>query len=154
MTGRARIAFGAAAVAASLVLGTAGSAVASASTPNRATAEAARSPAATANYTIIVRTSDVPFAGTDGYVEVRLHGARGTSRFVDLDNARNNFERGKTDVFPLTLPDVGRLSSIDVRFRPAGVGPDWRLDWIKIGSALFPAYRWFTKAETVNLRRA
>ena len=154
MTRRTRTGFGAAAVAASLVLGAAGSAVASAPTTDRVTAEAARPPSVAANYVILVRTSNVLFAGTDGYVEVRLRGTRGTTRFIDLDNAQNNFERGKTDRFRVTLPDVGRLTSIDVRFRPAGPGPDWRLDWVRIDGAQFPAYRWFTRAETVNLRRA
>ena len=120
---------------------------------DRAATDAARHPSVAANYVIVVRTSNVLFAGTDGYVEVRLRGTRGTTRFVDLDDAQNNFERGETDRFHVTLPDVGRLTSIDVRFRPAGPGPDRRLDRVRIGNAQFSAYRWFTRAETVDLRR-
>lgn len=154
MRRRARTGIGAALVGISLVLGTTGSATAAPPAPRHA--ETTQATAAAVTYVIFVRTHDVRYAGTDGDVAVRLHGSRGTSKFVNLNNAKNNFEQGKIDYFGVRLPNVGRLSSIDVRFRPAGVGPDWFLDWVMVRSAEyaeFSADRWLSTAQTVNIPR-
>ena len=42
-----------------------------------------------------------------------------------LDNARNNFERGKTDVFPLEVPNLGELKRLVIRHDNTGPSPAW-----------------------------
>lgn len=60
-----------------------------------------------------VTTGNVSNAGTDANVFVTLHGLNGTTTKTQLKNqARNNFEKGKTDVFSIEVEDVGEISSI------------------------------------------
>ena len=42
-----------------------------------------------------------------------------------LDNARNNFERAKTDVFPLEVPNLGVLKRAVIRHDNSGPSPAW-----------------------------
>lgn len=42
-----------------------------------------------------------------------------------LDNARNNFEKSKTDVFPLEAPNLGPLKRVVIRHDNSGPSPAW-----------------------------
>jgi hypothetical protein len=68
-----------------------------------------------ASYRITVVTGNRDGAGTDADVFIVLNGANGSTPEVSLDNAENNFERCAVDVFWVNLPDVGALSSINIR---------------------------------------
>jgi hypothetical protein len=52
-------------------------------------------------YEVTVVTSDRRGAGTDSRVSLVLFGSRGHSAELLLDNARDNFSRGRTDVFQI-----------------------------------------------------
>ena len=45
-----------------------------------------------------------------------------------LDNPKNNFEQGDTDVFKIKAPDVGDLSKIRIYHDNKGFGAAWHLD--------------------------
>jgi len=57
----------------------------------------------TASYRILVQTSDVRGAGTDSDVFITLYGPKGDSGERALESSANDFERGKQDVFMLTV---------------------------------------------------
>ena len=64
------------------------------------------------DYEVSVSTGSVSFAGTDANVYLRLVGRAGRSGEVALTNrARNNFEKGQTDVFKVGSPAYGVNSS-------------------------------------------
>ena len=79
-------------------------------------------------YVVSVTTADCKGAGTDANVFVELLGANGNSGRRPLSTSRNNFERGKKDVFFLEMPDLGELSAIKIGHDNAGMGPGWCLD--------------------------
>lgn len=155
---RVRTAVATGAVTIPLLLGTAGIALAAPPPPPAhpaapSAASAARSAAVT--YEVATYTSDIPGAGTDGYVWVMLHGSKGSSNWLYLDNSHNNFERNQTDRFYFTLSDLGSLKSVDVYFNRAGLSADWHLGQVTVAGTVFPANRWFTESGTqVNLPHA
>ena len=116
---------------------------------------AAVKPAAAVNYTVRVHTGDVQSAGTDSYVWVKLRGTEGTSGWLYLDNAHNNFERGQIDTFTFTQADLGTIRSVDVSFERSGDNPGWYLDKIVVAgdgqSRTYPYYKWITWNSTVNI---
>jgi hypothetical protein len=63
-----------------------------------------------------VVTADVKGAGTDGSVTITIEGEKGCAKDLSLSNDwSTNFERGHTDVFDVTAPDVGAIKSITVK---------------------------------------
>lgn len=74
-------------------------------------------------YTSVVHSG----AGTDDYVWVRINGTSGSSGWLGyLDTpSHDDFEAGQSDQFYYTVPNLGTITSVDVYFRPYGVGPDW-----------------------------
>ena len=64
-------------------------------------------------YEVRVKTGDVSKAGTDANVFVTLIGDRMMTSKLPLKNkSKNNFERGKEDVFLLEAEDVGNLTTV------------------------------------------
>ena len=53
-------------------------------------------------YQVTVRTGDVRYAGTDANVYVIVHGSKGKTKKLFMDDARDNFERGATEVFEVS----------------------------------------------------
>lgn len=47
---------------------------------------------------------------------------------MKLNNSKNNFERGQTDVFNLTLPNLGEVKRIVIGHDNNGVGSAWHLN--------------------------
>jgi hypothetical protein len=112
-------------------------------------------------YTIAVTTSEIADAGTDGNVAVRLRGSGGSSPFFELDTYdHNDFERGNTDVYERVLDSLGPLSSVDVRWDPAGDSPHWHLADVTVTvspgggrveqTAVCPHHRWFAAFATIT----
>lgn len=80
-----------------------------------------------------VVTSDVRFAGTDADVFIKLHGSAGSSGALQLENAADNFERGRTDVFHVAAADVGAVESIEVwHGNNCFASSDWHLQHIQV----------------------
>ena len=73
-------------------------------------------------------------AGTDADVYIQLFGDTGESVEKRLDNARNNFEKGRTDVFPVDIPTVGELKRVVVRHDNSGPSPAWFLQNVSLQS--------------------
>ena len=72
--------------------------------------------AAVKQYAITVHTANIPNAGTDATVQMKVYGTLNTSPgYVNLDNDEENFERNKTDRFsPFFWFDIGRPDYIGV----------------------------------------
>ncbi|KXZ56858.1 hypothetical protein GPECTOR_1g774 [Gonium pectorale] len=96
---------------------------------------AAAAGAGMVSYRVIVHTSDIRGAGTDSDVFITIYGPKGDTGERLLDNASNNFERGKTDTFILTGSDVGELERVRVRSSGTGIGAAWHLDKIDVVSS-------------------
>ena len=83
-------------------------------------------------YKVTVITGDVPAAGTDANVYISLYGDQGSSPDNHLDSTLSSFEKGQTDVFYLTLVDLGNLQKITIYHDNTGVAPGWYLDRVII----------------------
>jgi hypothetical protein len=153
---RYRAAGAVAAVAIPLTLGLGGIASAAPSTGSLQQAPAkAANQAAVVTYEVATYTSNIPGAGTDGDVWVRLLGSAGSSNWLYLDNSDDNFERNRTDRFYFTSGNLGRLRGVDVYFNRSGAYADWHLGSVTANGAVFPANRWFKASGTqVSLPRA
>jgi hypothetical protein len=83
-------------------------------------------------YTIQVQTGNIPHAGTDAAVYIRLYGSRGISDYIQLDNAEDNHEKGKKDIYTILHKDLGSLQKVDVQHDNQGEYPGWFLESILI----------------------
>lgn len=54
---------------------------------------------------VYVRTGDKRFAGTDANVFIQICGEKSITKKHNLDDEKNNFERGMLDVFQVTRHD-------------------------------------------------
>lgn len=70
----------------------------------------------------------VSFVGPSG----RLTGDSGVLR---LDNPKNNFETGDTDVFHVKAPDCGKLQRLRLWHDNKGLGAAWHCEIITVGAA-------------------
>jgi len=109
-------------------------------------------------YKVEVLTSDLRGAGTDANVWIDLLGETSRSGKRPLETSRNNFERGREDVFHLETVDLGRLLQIDIGHDNAGLGGGWHLAQVGVTNeksgdyVSFPCDRWLTKEDgTLNL---
>jgi hypothetical protein len=126
-----------------------------------APAAAIAAPASTqaaASYKVYVHTSNLEDAGTDATVQVKIHGANGSTGWLNLDNSEDNFERNDYDVFSFTLPDVGAIKSIDLSFNHGGDSAGWSLDYVSVSGGgdygFFPYYNWLLTAKTIHIDAA
>jgi hypothetical protein len=83
-------------------------------------------------YKVTVLTGDRWGAGTDSDVFITVYGDEGISPETKLDNAQNNFERAKTDVFGIEAASLGEIKKIRIRTDGSGIGADWFLDKVNI----------------------
>jgi len=106
-----------------------------------------------ANYVITVRTSDVRGAGTDANVFCVIYGPRGSTEELRLDNSKNNFERGREDVFRVRGRDVGVPDRLRIGHDSSGFGPGWHLDFVSVvnqadpTSVTFRCNKWLASNE-------
>lgn len=105
-------------------------------------------------YLVHTYTGDTRGAGTDANVVITIFGEEGDSGEKKLDNARNNFERGKKDSFKVICGTyLGRLTRIRIGHDNSGLGPGWFLNKVtvedpKTGESVdFPCRRWFSTSE-------
>ncbi|KXZ51726.1 hypothetical protein GPECTOR_11g173 [Gonium pectorale] len=83
-------------------------------------------------YEIRVVTSNISGAGTDANVYVHLYGTEGEAGPLRLDNPKNNFEAGDTDVFNIKAPDTGDLQKIRLWHDNSGLGAAWHCEIVII----------------------
>ena len=105
-------------------------------------------------YAICLRTGDVKRAGTGANVYVTLHGSRGNSGEYRLDASGNDFEKGGSDTFHITLAkELGELEKVRVRHDNSGFFPAWYLQDVRVTiegtekSWYFPCDRWLNKKD-------
>jgi hypothetical protein len=104
-------------------------------------------------YRIVVVTGAMKDAGTDADVYITLFGTEGNSGERQLDNSGNDFERGHTDVYSITMEDIGDLEKIRIRHNNKHDKPGWFLDRVTVqnertGTAwVFPCSRWLATDE-------
>eukprot|EP01048_Picozoa_sp_COSAG05_P003976 COSAG05_NODE_197_length_14521_cov_113.902995_1_plen_1885_part_00 len=89
-------------------------------------------PAAEMMYTVFVQTGDCRGAGTDANVTINIHGTNTDSGEKALEGGGNDFERAQLDEFVLTLPDLGKITSIRITQDGTGLGSAWFLESIRI----------------------
>ena len=65
-------------------------------------------------YLIVVYTSDLRGAGTDANVSAVIHGTKGATALLPLENSANNFEKGARDEFVVETADVGPLNKLQI----------------------------------------
>ncbi|XP_067681544.1 lipoxygenase homology domain-containing protein 1-like [Haliotis asinina] len=94
-------------------------------------------------YHVTVRTGDVKYAGTDANVFIQFVGPKGTTRKIQMDDAKDNFERGMMEEFDLRGIDVGPLTRIVVSHDNTGPGAGWFLEDVTVK-------RYLTKAEKIE----
>ncbi|KAG1672531.1 hypothetical protein FOA52_002840, partial [Chlamydomonas sp. UWO 241] len=87
---------------------------------------------------VTTQTSNIFGAGTDANVFIKLWGPAGMlgGSEINLDNSKNNFERGMLDTFFLEFPveqDCSTpISKLVIECGNQGLGADWHLDWIEV----------------------
>lgn len=67
-----------------------------------------------ASYKIIVKTGDLPGAGTDANVFICLYGDKGDTGDRVLTSTKDAFERNQIDIFTIEAEDVGALKKIRI----------------------------------------
>eukprot|EP01123_Difflugia_compressa_P005057 TRINITY_DN1661_c0_g1_i1.p1 TRINITY_DN1661_c0_g1~~TRINITY_DN1661_c0_g1_i1.p1 ORF type:complete len:960 (-),score=248.52 TRINITY_DN1661_c0_g1_i1:25-2904(-) len=103
---------------------------------------------ALANYQITVFTGHKNHAGTDANVFATLIGTLGRIDKVSLDNDKNNFEKGKEDLFRVQGIDIGEIKQVIMEHDNSGPGPAWYLDKVVIIvqerqlRTIFPCNKW------------
>lgn len=105
--------------------------------PQRGRSATVAEVASPVEYVIEVTTGASLFAGTDDKVEVELVGDLGRSGYVELTASTtfpDPFERGQFDRFNVTLPNVGRVAGIDVRYGANNWfwSDHWEIDGIRV----------------------
>ncbi len=75
-------------------------------------------------YTATVVTGDKFGAGTDALISMEVTGSRDVASHT-FETSKALFEKGSRDVFRLTLPDVGNVTSIRLWHDGSGFGSDW-----------------------------
>ncbi|HYK85093.1 MAG TPA: protein kinase [Ktedonobacteraceae bacterium] len=95
-------------------------------------------------YKVSVVTGDVPGAGTDANVYLSIYGDVASSTDNRLNSTIASFEKGQTDIFYLTLPDLGNLQKITIYHDNTGVAPGWYLDRVIITNSSTGQYWTFS----------
>lgn len=95
-------------------------------------------------YKVTVVTGDVPGAGTDANVYLSIYGDVASSTDNRLNSTIASFEKGQTDIFYLTLPDLGNLQKITIYHDNTGVAPGWYLDRVIITNSSTGQYWMFS----------
>lgn len=95
------------------------------------------------SYQVTVRTGDVRYAGTDANVYIIIQGTKGKTKKLFMDDSRNNFERGMTEVFELNASNVGLVTRINIGHDNSGPGAGWYCEDITVR-------KYLTKEEVVQ----
>ena len=92
-------------------------------------------------FLVDVYTSDLPDAGTNSNVKIRINGELDFIDFVKLDDSNDNFERGSKDSFALKAnSSIGDI--INIQLQHDGTDREWHLHKVVITDALTNE-RWF-----------
>ena len=120
-------------------------------------------------YTVIVKTGDQKYSGTDCNIKLKIVGSKGETKFKTLDYlCYDDFERGQTDQYTIYDVDVGKIECISIKVSQSTLYtlyPNWYIDYILVCSkynskegyrnfetvsntlACFPIYQWITELD-------
>ncbi|XP_078368600.1 lipoxygenase homology domain-containing protein 1-like isoform X2 [Oculina patagonica] len=87
------------------------------------------------SYHMTIKTGDKPSAGTDANVYFALHGDKGeTPRIALQDESQTfkRFERGRADKFVVQTADVGKLEKLVIGHDNKGGDPAWYLEEVDV----------------------
>ena len=113
----------------------------------------AAAPDGKVTYEIEVHTGNIRGAGTDANVNIELIGEKDFTGMFKLENSKDNFEKGKIDVFKFNLADVGPLQKIRIGHDNKGLSSAWFLDKVVVKKSNddnvweFGCTRWLAKDE-------
>ncbi|XP_037020906.2 lipoxygenase homology domain-containing protein 1 isoform X1 [Artibeus jamaicensis] len=106
-------------------------------------------------YHISLKTGDLPGAGTDSTVYIKLYGDKYDTMKQDLlvsdNNLKNYFERGRVDEFTLETLNIGTISRVVIGHNGLGKRASWFLGSMQIRvprqgkQYTFPVNRWLDK---------
>lgn len=104
-------------------------------------------------YKLVVKTADVPFAGTDATIRIRMQGSKDGKIEREI---KGSFEQDKTDNINVDDYDIGNVTGMDIKRDSSGFGPNWKLDKITIHVAgavdsIFNYNAWVPKNKWVKL---
>lgn len=106
------------------------------------------------HWTVTTVTSNVRGAGTDANVTIVIYGKEGDTGPLALDTSKNNFERGKTDVFHLKAKGVGpEVTHVQLGHDGSGAGSAWHVTSVRVQDdtagidVLFPVNAWFSTSD-------
>lgn len=105
--------------------------------PGELSASGRGKPSSKAKYEITVQTSNLRGAGTEAKVFLEVHGKKATVGPLALENAPDNFQRGKMDVFLTEAQDVGAVSKIRIWIDGGRQAVVWNLDSIQLKVGAF-----------------
>ena len=80
-----------------------------------------------AEYTVTVRTSDLPDAGTDASVSVELVGSEGATGWTELGPSGRAFGRGAAEAIQIAGADVGVVERVSLKHNGTGRRGKWHL---------------------------
>lgn len=89
----------------------------------------------------------------DATVRISVVGDKGKIDNEKLENAKDNFERGKVDNFKISTLDLGEIKHVTIGHDGRGIGSGWFLDKVFVTHEntgkrwVFPCNRWLDKGE-------
>ena len=76
-------------------------------------------------YRVIIKTSDKPGASTDALIKLCFYGKKGKSKLFKLKDSKTHripFRKGNTDVFDLSIYDIGKIEAISIGHSEKDIG--------------------------------
>lgn len=97
-------------------------------------------------YKISVKTSNAYGSDTDANVSIKLYGEDAESKFIDISNKNDNFEKGQLDTFEIFYEDIGEIEKIKIKHDNSGDGDSWLLEKVTVeshsGTYYFTSNNW------------
>jgi len=89
-------------------------------------------------YNIVIKTKDGGSNGTDADIILTLEGCSGEKEFFNLNDDRNNFEKGEVDEFRLLgIKDLKGIKRIFLQNDGSNDGPGWAPEYIVVEPIVF-----------------
>jgi hypothetical protein len=84
-------------------------------------------------YNVIIKTKDGGSSGTDAKIRLILEGCSGEQEVFDLNDDKNNFEKGNVDVFRFSgIKDLKGIKKIYLKNDGSGEHPGWSPEYIDV----------------------
>lgn len=97
-------------------------------------------------YNVTIKTKGGGASGTDADIVLTLEGCSGEIETFNLNDDRNNFEKGNTDVFNLSgIKDLNGIKKITLASDGGGDGAGWTPEYIDVNPVIYDnlTYRFY-----------